>query len=451
MATAGVHWWQEAGGDDREETGSRGSDEESEDELPEGEAAADLFLEVLFSLMWSSGLSAKAVCTLCFWAHRAGAHQKVGKAGFNPSTRSTGHFQRHLDSVLGVRMRNDSWYTLKVPSRSKGWAVRQVRATPVLLPHGELQAELEASGTYAAELQIAHDNGSLPPLFYNHPGRALGNHALERLYAPLGIFIDGVRTIAGDAAIGFWLVNLITERRHLFAVLRKRCLCSCGCKGWCSYFVILDYLRWSLTALAKGLWPSTWWSGDPWEEGADKARAGQPMKFAALLVWIKADWGEWASSFGLANWSTRLWPCPLCCATQDDWRDYDACSADGLLWADTTQEDYEAACLRCEHCRVLTTRGQKAMVRGALRFDARTDGAKGRALTRDLPDLGLRTGDRVEADTANPDAGAILEPNGVGPGVVVEIKLWRRMVRSPPCACASCHSVSGRWQTGTWP
>ena len=42
---------------------------------------------------------------------------------------------------------------------------------------------------------------------------------------------------------GYWLVNLLTGRRHLFFTMRKKNMCRCGCKGRCSQNAIWTYTR----------------------------------------------------------------------------------------------------------------------------------------------------------------------------------------------------------------
>lgn len=220
----------------------------SDDEPPLGDEAGEMFLETIFGLMFSGQLSAKSVCVLCYWAHKAGASERIGKVGFRPNASSTGHYQRHLDSVLQTNVgKKSEWHTIKVPSRSKAWAVRQVRDVPVLLPYAELEAEATETRAFDAELAIANTQRQLPNLYYTHPARAEPHGARKPLYIPTAMFVDGVPTIRGDGCIGFWLINLISQKRHLCCVLRKRGVCGCGCAGWCSYYDVLDVFDGRLT------------------------------------------------------------------------------------------------------------------------------------------------------------------------------------------------------------
>ena len=68
---------------------------------------------------------------------------------------------------------------------------------------------------------------------------------------------------------------------------------------------------------------------------------------------------------------------------------------------------YEAACAQCERRVMVPNALVLAVVVGALEYDKRSKGSKGRALTRDLPALGLLLGDRVEPSPDLPDVGAL--------------------------------------------
>ena len=56
------------------------------------------------------------------------------------------------------------------------------------------------------------------------------------------IYLDGVayqaKKIGYDSVIGFWFVNLLTQKRHVIAMVRKKNLCRCGCGGWRTLSVI---------------------------------------------------------------------------------------------------------------------------------------------------------------------------------------------------------------------
>ena len=225
-----------------------GSDEETSDDDLSPAAAGDIFSALVLDLLFLGKVSAREACLLCYWAHRSGAPDKVGKLGFPPN-KPSGSYQRHLDCVLQAKMHGE-WCTVCVPSHDKHDQSRSLRQTPVLLPYEEVIEEVITSATFATNLGAKVSAGELPDAFYEHPncnGRVDGV-----MDVPIGLFVDGVPTVKRDSCIGFFIFNIITQTRFLVAVLRKRCLCHCGCRGWCSYFAIWDYLRWALTAFAEG-------------------------------------------------------------------------------------------------------------------------------------------------------------------------------------------------------
>ena len=71
----------------------------------------------------------------------------------------------------------------------------------------------------------------------------------------MALYVDGAPHSQTDSVVGFWVINLVTQRRHLTAVLRKRNGCTCGCKGWCSLYAIFRMLRWSFKAMAARAYP----------------------------------------------------------------------------------------------------------------------------------------------------------------------------------------------------
>lgn len=162
------------------------------------------------------------------------------------------------------------------------------------------------------------------------------------------------------------------------------------------------------------------------------------MAFSCLLTWLKGDWAEWATTFGFANWGTKQYPCPLCFATHDDWRDYRRCGFDRLLWADTQQADYEAACQLCELRFVVETVADKALLRRSLRFDERESGFRGRFVTRDIPEFNLEYGDRLEPGGSIWDIGSQFDRLCGEPGPI-EVVFWRRKKRDF-CPASEPHS-----------
>ena len=65
------------------------------------------------------------------------------------------------------------------------------------------------------------------------------------------MYVDAVRytrTQPGrtDSVIAWWMYNLVSGKRHIIFLMRKAELCRCGCAGWCSYFAVWTFIRWSV-------------------------------------------------------------------------------------------------------------------------------------------------------------------------------------------------------------
>lgn len=106
-------------------------------------------------------------------------------------------------------------------------------------------------------------------------------------------------------------------------------------------------------------------------------------------------------------------------------------------WHNNTDEDYEEAALACEVWVVMPAEGH-ARIKRLLRYDKRTTSASsnGRALTRDVPELGLRAGDRLEPCESLPDVGDF-EHISVFPA---RVQFWR------PSQASIVHHRCPLWQ-----
>ena len=83
---------------------------------------------------------------------------------------------------------------------------------------------------------------------------------------------------------------------------------------------------------------------------------------------------------------------------------------EAIRWHLNGDEDYFAACERCEHEVRLQGPNDIAKLEQFLRYDKRKDGSRGRALTRDVQVRGveLRVGDRLEPSEFLNDVGALV-------------------------------------------
>ena len=133
-------------------------------------------------------------------------------------------------------------------------------------------------------MREAIETESLPTEYYHHP--VVENRAEDELILPLAFFIDAVPYSQVDSVVGFWVINMITNRRCLLATLRRCMLCRCGCRGWCSLFEMFTFINWSLQAIADRVLPTSRHGGDPWH-ASDAIRqrlGGTAMKLHAILL-----------------------------------------------------------------------------------------------------------------------------------------------------------------------
>ena len=200
-------------------------------------------------------------------------------------------------------------------------------------------------------------------------------------------------------------------------------MCQCGCRGWCSVWTVLSFLRWSLTAAAKGMYPDTDMFGQPWPADSPRAKLTGELNFPMAVLQIRGDWAEFAHSLGFATWSSVLYPCMFCHAEATNWHDLQGVSLLHSPWREVTPEEYNVSCGLCEQVRVITPE-QHRRIRVSLAAHKGRDGPRGKCLVCDLPDLGLLKWDRLEPSGSVPDIYAFDSlPASSFP---LQVTLWRR-------------------------
>jgi hypothetical protein len=274
-------------------------------------------------------------------------------------------------------------------------------------PGHEQMAHHMEDASFRTALIDKRDSGELPCSYFEHP--VVQGHVGDEPVAAVGLFVDAVPYSLTDSAIGFWLFCLITGRRFLMGVLRKRHVCKCGCKGWCSFFCAWQLVHWTLSCLAAGTWAAGRHDGKDWRP-SDAWRiplAGTAMRLKAALVYVCVDWAECASTLGFPSWASGLRPCFECNAFADIMYSAAGHNMRALAWRENTDADYEDACLRCE-VRVTLDERLRTRCCDHLKYDRRKDGSRGLALVSHVPELGLRAGDRLEPSPRLPDVSALL-------------------------------------------
>ena len=159
---------------------------------------------------------------------------KAGRAGIAeaikygvPEDQPSGHYQRHLSKVLkSVYARREKIYMWKLPGMSGQTTGRVLHNFHATLMYEQLIEERQRDPQMHDKLREACEKGNLPRWYYEHPVVAAAVREGKPYPLPILIFIDGVPYSLTDTVIGCWCVNYITQRRHLFAVLRKRLVCG---------------------------------------------------------------------------------------------------------------------------------------------------------------------------------------------------------------------------------
>jgi hypothetical protein len=224
--------------------------------------------------------------------------------------------------------------------------------------------------TKLAELKAS---GDLPRAYVEHPVVCANPN---EPVIPIAMFMDAVPYTHTDSVLGCWGLNVLTNERFLFGVIRKRNLCRCGCKGWCTYNIVFQLAAWSFEALAKNVWPSERHTGDIWLPSDSKraSMAGQPLAHICACMYVKGDWAEYAHTFGLPAWNDGLRACFACAGFGADLFVHAGNGPDMLRWPCNRRGDYDAACDRCEHRVTVTTTVERTRLAKLLRWDKRPRG-----------------------------------------------------------------------------
>jgi hypothetical protein len=402
----GRHSWEDPSDDGSEGNAAPVDSDEDEPHLVEPTAAEEL-LAYMLDLYFMRRLNAKELCTISHWA------AKCGVAGCDrlakPPGTSSGHYSRHLHSVLGFTSEEEHGYRLSVPGSQQTYGLgRTPWSLYALAAHEIIDAKVDASSRLRlAEAVEAED---LPPCYYSHPlVRKYGSDGPVFAYA---LYLDGVPYCIEDTVIGFWLKNLVTGERTLFLVVRRRTLCTCGCRGWCTLFPLFLFVKWVLKAMGEGVMPIGRHDYMPWGclDTVRSAKAGTALRAHHAVLWVAGDWSEYAHTLGFPGWNDGLRPCFECNADIASMLELaPAVTPERMPWRLNTEGDYFAACARCERWVTLDAPTHRAVVR-LLMYDKRDDGSHGRALiSPGVPTLGLRAGDRLEPHEGLLDIGSAFD------------------------------------------
>ena len=139
---------------------------DDEDDVPPSRAG-ELLVEFLVKMLVSGAMSAKTLCTVCWFCWKAGCEsERVRAFACRPSSAS-GNFQRKVDRALRVSTAQPS-HTIRLPTYRHGEGRRRIVQTPVEIPYEAIIEEALDEPLFEADMQTAAIDGKLPPSYYNH-------------------------------------------------------------------------------------------------------------------------------------------------------------------------------------------------------------------------------------------------------------------------------------------
>jgi hypothetical protein len=374
--------------------------------------------EYLIMLVSDRTLTSKHFCTIMHYLAACNI-QEAKKYSLNPEA-STGHFNRKVNTSVEGHDSELERYKFELPGHDKMSMTRVKHSFDVMPAHEQIDEDLLENPKTTELIEWIQ---TAPPAYTEHPVVvACPDGSPEGLVHPGSVYLDGVPYANNDSVIGVWIENIISQKRYLVLVLRKKIVCRCGCRGWCTLFGIFNFLNWTLESLANGIYPYRRHDNQVWRHN-DKRRSqmcGQRMRRRFCIVYTKGDLSEYCGTLGFPNWNDNTRSCLYCSGFGDGLYDAHGNSILGLRWRCNDDEDYYRACERCEIVIVLTVGAKARILEVGLKYSRHTNGPFGRCLKGDIADLGLRVNDRLEP-TPNLSDVADFDDLPIGDSVV----FWR--------------------------
>ena len=371
---------------------------------------------LLLSLYTRKQLSAKDLCLLSHWHVESGG-EGLDDFAVRPGV-STGNYSKHLELVLSREFPQcASLYRAKVPMMEKKTGIRTHVGVPFSLPidfllarHGLENCDAETIDM-SSPLGVEHAEVSSEwtPAYQKHPvvKKALEMNVHPSRIRPGGLYMDGAMYSKRDVFEGLWFHDLRSGRRELICVIRKDDLCDCGCKGWCSMFIIHWVICWNLICAAHGINPDLRHEGSCFSLDPSDAqrflRRGKQLPFVIPLLELRADWPGYTGPMGFRGHNHKTASCVCCNVLIENISDTSNVSLDSGPWVTWTNSDYREEVERSRTTRLVDTEAMRARIGHALVFDRRKKGGCGRLIRVPLPEFNLVAGDRLDPSPALPD------------------------------------------------
>ena len=412
-------WWDD---DDFGDTGDDSSGSEDESNPSKFTAAREL-LELLVHLRLAGVLSSKILCIICWWCWKAGVAGPLRSFAKAPGDRSTGNYEKVFERAMGFKASvRKHQVILKVPGYGMHTHSRMTYDVGVVPVHECLHDEIISNDAAYPALREAIADRTFPDSYFEHPFVAGGGDE----WFPCAVYFDAAPYIKRDSVLVVLIANLVTGMRHCVALLRKNCMCRCGCAGWCSIWPILNFLKWCFCCLKLGRWPRLGCTGVVWPEDSWRAALGESgavLALKAFILQIKMDLQEHTSTFAFIGHSSNLFPCSMCGCDKAGMHRCSVHSPHVFPFSLHTLEDLLRACMACEHVVHINYWELLLRVRASLgRVGAKN--FKGGTLQITLPDVGLDIGDRIEPSDLLYDYSSLMMM-GELPAGGVTVTFWR--------------------------
>ena len=238
------------------------------------EKLVHLFGDFLKQMYLDGPISARVLCTICFYCSLLGIGGIIRRLGLKPNSPG-GHPSRKVKRVFKIKKDDTRIYWMRLPGHSKSCLSRVCHNLPTNPPHESIDREFKAKPEMVDVLTAAVRDGELPPTYMEHPIAKRSNYTA----IPCALYVDGLPTTKTDGVISFRVVNLLTQMHHVCVNIRKSRLCRCGCRGWCSIYPVMVFLLWSFYCGADGVYAVDRHDGSEWgaEDPARKDLALQKM------------------------------------------------------------------------------------------------------------------------------------------------------------------------------
>jgi hypothetical protein len=127
----------------------------------------------------------------------------------------------------------------------------------------------------------------------------------------LGLWGDGARFAKeGQNTLELLLFNVLSgsyRRRFMICSFGKKSVCQCGCLGRCTFNAVFDIIKYSMDALATGVFPRVRHDGTQFAGMVgDKMRAkhaSKPIGCKGGVIQLRGDW-SWLKQVSSTNSKT---------------------------------------------------------------------------------------------------------------------------------------------------